>query len=88
VLAARALRACDTQWRYAAMGGATGLDAAACAALITHLLPKWQRELEDNGLGVELDMRYDVADALEDLHVLELATLEAWAELRAAEKDA
>ena len=84
------MRSCETQWRHATglVSVATGLDAAACTALITHLLPKWKREIEESGLEHETDMHYDVADALEDLHVIELATLEAWAEARAAKEGA
>lgn len=82
------LRACDTQWRVG-VSGATGLDGAACTALIERLLPKWKRDLLELGLAVEGDalMHYDIAAALEDLHVLEHATLEAWAERREAEKE-
>lgn len=87
VLAVRSLRACDTQWRVG-FAGATGLDGAACAALIERLLPKWTRELQQLKLANEDDalMHYTVADALEDLHVLERATLEAWRERREAER--
>lgn len=87
MLAVRAFRACNTQWRVG-MAGATGLDGAACAALLERMLPKWQRTLRSRKLVDEDDalMHYDVADALEDLHVLELAMLQAWAEKRTAEK--
>jgi len=87
VLAVRAFRACNTQWRVG-MAGATGLDGAACAELLERLLPKWQRELKKRKLANEDDalMRYTVADALEDLHVLECATLEAWGERRETER--
>lgn len=86
-MAARALRACDTQWRVG-MAGATGLDGAACTQLLERLLPKWQQELRKRELATEDDplMHYTVADALEDLHVLECATLEAWCERRDAER--
>lgn len=83
------MRACDTQWRYAGMGGVpTGLDGAACAALIARLLPKWKRHLADDGLKAQVDMHYSVADALDDLHVIELATLAAHMQRRAADKEA
>lgn len=87
MLAVRAFRACDTQWRVG-MAGATGLDGAACAALLERLLPKWQLDLQNRKLVDEDDplMRYTVANALEDLHVLEHATLEAWRERREAER--
>ena len=70
------------------MAGATGLDGAACAVLLERLLPKWQQELRKRKLATEDDrlMHYTVADALEDLHVLECATLEAWRERRDAEQ--
>lgn len=68
-----AYRACDTQWRVG-VNGATGLDGAACVALLERMLPKWRKQdaLDD----------VDMADVLEDLHVIELATLESWREQR------
>ena len=60
------------------MNGATGLDGAACVALLERLLPKWQRQLD-------MQDEPDMAGILEDLHVIEIATLDAWAERREAE---
>lgn len=62
------------------MSGASGLDGAACVALLEHLLPKWRQQLE-------MQDEADMAAVLEDLHVIELATLEAWREKREAEAD-
>lgn len=70
----RAYDACETQWRVA-FGGATGLDYAACIAILGVYLPRWQSEVaEGDGESAELP------DVMDDLRIIEGAFLDAMAE--------
>lgn len=73
-LAVRAFDTCETQWRVA-FGGATGLDYAACLAVLQLYLPRWIAEAGDEeGEGV------DLPELMDDLRIIERAFLDAMAE--------
>jgi len=80
-----AFQYCATQWRHAGMAGVrTGLDYTACIARIERALPRW---LESGG---EVFAPHTVDSLMDDLQIMERATLQADADRRdreAAEAD-
>ncbi|WP_130617993.1 DUF1799 domain-containing protein [Dyella amyloliquefaciens] len=73
-LAVRAFDTCETQWRVA-FGGATGLDYAACLAVLQLYLPRWLAEASaEEGEDVGLP------ELMDDLRIIERAFLDAMEE--------